>query len=60
MVLALEPRKTNTFAILPLAILLTDFFFMARMAFMVALAIVTEGKLLFEGVRSLRHLSPPC
>merc|ERR1712124_50885 len=29
-VLALEPRKTKTFAILPLAILLTAFFFMAH------------------------------
>merc|ERR1719331_176908 len=55
-VLALEPRKTKTFANLPLAILLTDFFFMARMAFMaamafiafIALAIVAEEKLVLE------------
>merc|ERR1711869_95846 len=63
-VLALVPRKTNTFAILPLAILLTVFFFMARIAFMafiafiafIALAIVTEERLVFEGVRSLRPM----
>merc|ERR1712093_829013 len=58
-VFSLEPRKTITFAILPLAILLTVFFFMARMAFMaamafIALAIVTEERLVFEGVQSLR------
>merc|ERR1719183_2271546 len=60
-VLALVPRKTNTLAILPLAILLTVFFFMAFMAFMaaiafiafIALAIVKEERMVFEGVRSL-------
>merc|ERR1719240_1437341 len=65
-VFSLDPRKTNTFAILPLAILLTVFFFMAFMAFMaaiafiafIALAIVKEERMVFEGVRSLCHLSP--
>merc|ERR1719158_1177712 len=67
-VFSLDPRKTNTFAILPLAILLTVFFFMAFMAFMaamafiafIALAIVKEERMVFEGVRSLRHLSHLC
>merc|ERR1719263_84196 len=60
-VFSLEPRKTNAFAILPLAILLTVFFFMAFMAFMaamafiafIALAIVIEEKFVFEGLLSL-------
>merc|ERR1719263_474153 len=59
-VLALVPRKTKTFANLPLAILLTNFFFMARIAFMaamafiafIALAIVSE-KWMFGGAQSL-------
>merc|ERR1712139_306068 len=69
-VLALDPRKTTTLAKRPFAILLTAFFFIAFMAFMaamafiafIALAIVKEESLVFEGVRSLRHLSPclPC
>merc|ERR1719420_767295 len=58
-VFSLDPRKTNTFANLPLAILLTVFFFMAFMAFMaamafiafIALAIVKEERMVFEGVR---------
>merc|ERR1719331_2550222 len=48
-VLALEPRKTNTFAILPLAILLTVFFFMAFMAFMAAIAFIAFMALAIVG-----------
>merc|ERR550537_498392 len=64
-VFSLLPRKTTARAILPLAILLTVFFFIARMAFMaaiafiafiafIALAILTEEKLVF--VRSAQPL----
>merc|ERR1719487_944541 len=50
MVFALEPRSTMTLRILPVAILLTDFFFIAFMAFIafiafIAFAIATGGKL---------------
>merc|ERR1719324_396493 len=40
MVFALEPRSTNTFAILPLATLLTVFFFIAFMAFIAFIAFI--------------------
>merc|ERR1719326_1788524 len=39
-VFSLLPRKTTARAILPLAILLTAFFFMARMAFTAAIAFI--------------------
>merc|ERR1719428_223126 len=39
-VFALDPRKTTDLAILPLAILLTAFFFIAFMAFMAAMAFI--------------------
>merc|ERR1712124_97138 len=53
-VFSLVPRKTTARAILPLAVLLTAFFFIARMAF-IALAMLTEGKLVF--FRSAHNLS---
>merc|ERR1719301_269677 len=56
-----RPFLAHDLAVLPLAILLTVFFFMAFMAFMaamafiafIALAIVKEERMVFEGVRSL-------
>merc|ERR1719359_1177909 len=39
-VFALDPRKTTSLANLPLAILLTAFFFIAFMAFMAAMAFI--------------------
>merc|ERR1719420_43155 len=54
-VFSLDPRKTNTLAMRPFAILLIAFMaFMAAMAFIafIALAIVKEESLVFEGVRS--------
>merc|ERR1719158_725199 len=59
-VFSLVPWKTTAFAYLPLAILVTAFFFIARMAFMaaiafmafIALAIVTEEKVLSEDWKS--------
>merc|ERR1719198_952520 len=40
MVFSLVPRNTNTLRILPLAILLTVFFFIAFMAFMAFIAFI--------------------
>merc|ERR1719387_1095391 len=40
MVFSLVPRNTKTFLILPLAILLTVFFFIAFMAFMAFIAFI--------------------
>merc|ERR1719378_2026837 len=40
MVFSLDPRNTSTLAMRPLAILLTDFFFMAFIAFMAAMAFI--------------------
>merc|ERR1719449_271298 len=39
-VFSLDPRNTRTFAIRPLAILLTAFFFIAFIAFMAAMAFI--------------------
>merc|ERR1719198_412088 len=53
MVFSLDPRNTSTLAMRPLAILLTDFFFMAFIAFMAAMAFIAFIALaIAESVRS--------
>merc|ERR1719305_1776951 len=58
-VFSLVPRKTRTLRILPFAILLTAFFFIAFMAAMafiafIAVAIVTEERVVSESGQSLQ------